>query len=109
MIKPRTSFNNFGRPKRSIDDPVKISTTFDIVGHSEKPFQQRKNFYPQENYTDIIVEAHNVSSVLLHFFASSRANFCIQEYGENRFIIDHQSGLRIGVIDDTCVISPESG
>ena len=109
MIKPRTSFKNFGRPKRLTDDPVKISTTYDIVGHSEKPFQQRKTFYPQQNYTDIIVEAHNVSSVLLQFFSLSVVIFSIQEYGENRFIIDHESGLRIGVIDDTCVISPESG
>ena len=69
IIKPRSSFKNFGRSKRSIDDPVKISTTYDIIGHSEKPFQQRKIFYPQENYTDIIVEAHNVSYILLRSFA----------------------------------------
>ena len=75
MIKPRTSFKNFGRPKRSTDDPVKISTTYDIVGHSEKPFQQRKTFYPMQNYTDIIVEAHNVSSVLLQFFSLSSGDF----------------------------------
>ena len=61
VIKSRISYKNQRRLKRSIDDPVKISTTYDIVGHSEKPFQQRKIFYPYENYTDIIVEAHNVS------------------------------------------------
>ena len=62
-IKPRAAYRTVRREKRSIDDPVKISTTYDIVGHSEKPFQQRKNFYPDLNYTDIIVEAHNVSPI----------------------------------------------
>ena len=62
-IKPRAAYRTVRREKRSIDDPVKISTTYDIVGHSEKPFQQRKNFYPELNYTDIIVEAHNVSPI----------------------------------------------
>jgi len=88
-IKPRAAYRTVRREKRSIDDPVKISTTYDIVGHSEIPFQQRKNFYPELNYTDIIVEAHN-------------------EYGENRFLIDHQSDLRVGVINDFCIISPET-
>ena len=62
-IKPRSFFKNVGRSKRSLNDPVKISTTYDIIGHSDKPFQQRENFYPEENYTDIIVEAHNVSEI----------------------------------------------
>ena len=60
-IKSRMDFKILRRPKRAINDPVKISTTFDIIGHSENPFQQRNNFYPEENYTDIIVDAHNVS------------------------------------------------
>ena len=61
-IKPVSAFRNKKRSNRSISDgPVKISTTYDIVGHSENPFQQRENFYPEHNYTDIIVEAHNVS------------------------------------------------
>ena len=60
-VKPHSAFKKTGRPKRAITDPVKISTTYDIIGHSERPFQQRKNFFPESNYTDIIVEAHNVS------------------------------------------------
>ena len=66
-IKSRSEYRNIRRGKRSTTDPVKISTTFDIIGHSEKPFQQRKNFYPELNYTDIIVEAHNVSPLKLSF------------------------------------------
>ena len=61
IIKPRTQF--IKRKRRSTVDPVKISTTYDIIGHSDTPFQQRKNFYPELNYTDIIVEAHNVSVI----------------------------------------------
>ena len=60
-IKSRFDFKILGRPKRAINDSIKISTTYDIIGHSEHPFQQRNNFYPEENFTDIIVEAHNVS------------------------------------------------
>ena len=62
-IKPRSAYRRREptREARSTADPIKISTTYDIVGHSEKPFQQRKNFYPELNFTDIIVEAHNVS------------------------------------------------
>lgn len=88
-IKPRVAYRTVRRQRRSTNDPVKVSTTWDIIGHSENPFQQRKNFYPELNLTDIIVEAHN-------------------EYGENRFLIDHESDLRVGVINNSCVISPES-
>lgn len=31
-----------------------------------------------------------------------------KEYGENRFLIDHESDLRVGVVNDFCIISPES-
>ena len=67
IVKHRSQYQNIRRKKRSILDPVKISTTYDIVGHSETPFQQRKNFYPELNYTDIIVDAHNVSPLKLPF------------------------------------------
>lgn len=72
VIKPRVAYRTVRREKRSTADPVKISTTYDIVGHSENPFQQRKNFYPDLNYTDIIVEAHNVSLIKRAISVSSK-------------------------------------
>ena len=64
-----------------------IASVFNIHDHGDRSFQQKQFFYPEENITEIIVDAH-------------------KEFEKNTFFLLPNLGLKISVIGDhTCILA----
>lgn len=64
-----------------------IESVFNILDHGDRPFQQKQKLYPEENITEIIVDAH-------------------KDFEKNTFFLLPNLGLRISVIGDhTCILA----
>merc|ERR1712064_16700 len=64
-----------------------ITSVLNIHDHGDRSFQQKQFFYPEENITEIIVDAH-------------------KEFEKNTFFLLPNLGLKISVIGDhTCILA----
>ena len=60
-----------------------------IVDHGPVPFNQTETYYPDDNMTEYVVDAH-------------------LDYSKNTIYRDHSKGVVIAIVGDSCIFGDDS-